>query len=1272
MLKKCVLSAICVLIFIASFLCSIAASKKSQISFSYALRTPHSATLVINEYLADPPGAAVGDLEGDANGDGVRDSADDEFVEIVNSGLAPLDVGLFTISDATQVRFTIPAGKVIPPGESAIVFGGGTPTGAFGNATANGLVFTAGSAGLSLNNGGDTIAIKDELGAIVTSLTFGSSEGSANQSITLSPDITGSFTTHSTAAGSAGALFSPGARVNGRPFTTTDPAIEAISPEGVIAGAGDVTIKVNGTNFEVGSTVLVDGSAVLTGFVSANELAAQIPPAVSEVVGTYLITIQNPGGATSNAVAFTVLGQIGINEYMADPPDGPIGDANGDGTRDSAQDEFVEIINRTGIPIDIGGFALRDADAQRFAFPPGTIVPAGEAAVVFGGGNPRGEFGNARANGLVFTAALSLNNGGDAIELRNASGVAVESITFGPVAGSANQSINRNPDLSGIGFATHSTIPGSDGRLFSPGTLVDGSSFTPGPRILSIVPDRANKDVAPFDMTVVGSGFEAASTVFIDGQPAITAFADPGQLVARVSASVTGTSGPHMVQVQNQGGNRSNSVTLTIVPPAPILRSVIPRVAFAGSGTLTMFLAGLNFAPDAAVLIDGTHIATTFISAVDLRATVPASFTALAGTHGVVVRNSDDKRSNSVAFEVVPQATVITSITPSNAVAGGSSFAMLIRGANYNHEAVVLFDGAGLETTFRTSSELLAEVPASLVARPGAHAISVQNPNEAPSNEAVFQVLPDAPLIESLTPSSVIEGSGEVTVTIAGQKFAAGALIRIIEPTRRGPALDTTFLSGASLQATIPGELTENPGSVVLAVENPDLGLSNAVALKVLISDPLIINEFLADPADTLAGDANGDGIRSTSGDEFIEILNRTGEPFDVSGYRILDADRVRHVFTAGTVVPPFEAAVVFGGGTPTGPFGNSADNHLVFKASTGGLSLNNGGDTIILQDAQGRVVQEIKFGAAEGGAGQSINRDPDGNGATFTLHSIVAADASRLFSPGSTAAGGTFTIKPIISSMTPASIRLGSGQFTLTVSGSRFLPGAVVLFGNTTLVTTFLSDTRLEAQVPPGLVAEGGAADISVKNPRGELSGIARLLIVDDPPQVLRIAPETAGTGAENPEISLSGGRFQRGAGVQVQGQVVETRFVSSTSLVAVVPSSLCVRAAELPLLVLNADGNKSNTILFTVENGPLITRLSRGKVKAGGGVFELSVGGVAFKPGVILFADGIALNTKFVNEGSLTARIPAEMTTQPRVLTLQARNTDGGRSNTAKLRVK
>lgn len=1221
-------------------------------------------TIGINEYLADPPDGPGGD----ANHDGSRDSSQDEFVEVINRTSMPVQIGGYSIRDADSLRFTFPPGAILPAGEVAVIFGGGAPAGDFGNAHANGLVFTA---SLSLNNTGDTITLKDNLGNTIESITFGAAQGNADQSITRSPDITGVLVAHATAAGSGGRIFSPGTRVDGSPFTAPTAVINSISPIGAFAGSGDAAIILTGSHFQPDSLVRVDGLFIATIFQSAMALNATIPSLFTDAPGVHSVTVENPGAAISNGVTFTVLGTIGINEYLPDPPDGPAGDANGDGGRDSSQDEFIEVINRTGEPVDVGGYSISDADNIRFTFPSGAIIPSGEVAVIFGGGAPAGEFGNALMNGLVFTAALSLNNTSDTITIKNSSGASIESVTYGATEGSANQSINRNPDEGGIAFTNHSSVAGSGGRLFSPGSRVNGSPFTVAPRITSIDPVSAKRGDPPFDLTVRGSGFDGASTVLIDGQGTTTMFISPNQIAGHVPASTLASSGPHQIQVRNEGGNRSNSVVFTIIPPPPSLETLAPRFVFVGSGAFQLFVSGLNFDSGAKVLVEGTPVATTFMNSRALRATVPASFSATIGSRQVVVRNGDGRQSNAAAFEVISPATVITSISPVSAVAGGPSFFLMVKGSNFNSKTAVFFGQTELVTRFISPSQLSGEVPASLISTIGVFTIAVQNPNESPSNEIVFQVLPDPPLVGSVDPPGVIAGGGDVTITISGVKFQPGAVVRMIEGTQPGPALDTVFISSERLQASVPEALTLLPGVVLLVVQNPDFGFSNAVSLKVLIKDPLVINEYLADPPEGAAGDANGDGTRSSSSDEFIELLNRSGEPFDISGFKLLDSDAVRHVFPPGAIIPPFESAVVFGGGSPSGAFGNAEENKLVFKASTGGLSLNNGGDTITLQDAQGHTVQQIKYGPAEGGAGQSINRDPDSDGPTFARHSIVAADPSRLFSPGSKAGGQTFTVKPIVLGLMPGSIRVGSLDFALTVSGRNFLPGAVVLFGNAPLSTVYRSDTMLEAQVSATLITEGGAADVRVKNPRGELSSSARLLITDDPPRVTRITPGTTGTGALDLEISIAGDRFQRGASVLVQGRATETRFVVSTALIAVVPATFFARAAELPVAVLNADGNRSNNVTLTVENGPLITRLSRRKIRAGGGDFDLMVGGVAFKRGIVLFVNDVAVSTTFGDEVSLTARIPAEMTSQAGVLTLQAHNPDGGRSNTVKLMV-
>jgi len=88
--------------------------------------------IVINEIHADP----ANNITGDANGDGTRDATDDEFIELVNAGAAAVDMSGYTLSDAFDVRHTIPAGTILQPGDVLVVFGGGTPTGSFDGAQA--------------------------------------------------------------------------------------------------------------------------------------------------------------------------------------------------------------------------------------------------------------------------------------------------------------------------------------------------------------------------------------------------------------------------------------------------------------------------------------------------------------------------------------------------------------------------------------------------------------------------------------------------------------------------------------------------------------------------------------------------------------------------------------------------------------------------------------------------------------------------------------------------------------------------------------------------------------------------------------------------------------------------------------------------------------------------------------------------------------------------------------------------------------------------------
>jgi hypothetical protein len=161
---------------------------------------PTGGVLVINEVLADP-GA------GDFNGDGVASTVEDEFLELINVGDGPLDLSGVTVSDGVGVRGTFPEGTVLEPGQVALVFGGGTPTGFEGIPTA---VFE-----LALNNDGDIVSVAAIDGTVLDEMTFGP-EGGLDASLVRSVEGEASeFVVHSDVSELAA---SPGARTDGTAF----------------------------------------------------------------------------------------------------------------------------------------------------------------------------------------------------------------------------------------------------------------------------------------------------------------------------------------------------------------------------------------------------------------------------------------------------------------------------------------------------------------------------------------------------------------------------------------------------------------------------------------------------------------------------------------------------------------------------------------------------------------------------------------------------------------------------------------------------------------------------------------------------------------------------------------------------------------------------------------------------------------------------------------------------------------------------------------------
>ena len=185
--------------------------------------------------------------------------------------------------------------------------------------------------------------------------------------------------------------------------------------------------------------------------------------------------------------------------------------------------------------------------------------------------------------------------------------------------------------------------------------------------------------------------------------------------------------------------------------------SISPDTAVAGASELTLTIRGTNFTgPDvcsscrhsvAVWSVNSSHtpLATTFVSSTKLTATVPANLLTSPVSASVWVEvfvgeeeaPGSNRESAAFAVTTVPLGpATISALSPESAMAGSSDVTLTITGANFeNFKSQVGWStdptdpqccNTWLDTTFVSSTELKAVVPAALLQNPGAAQVFVE------------------------------------------------------------------------------------------------------------------------------------------------------------------------------------------------------------------------------------------------------------------------------------------------------------------------------------------------------------------------------------------------------------------------------------------------------------------------------------------------------------------------------------------------------------------
>lgn len=447
----------------------------------------------------------------------------------------------------------------------------------------------------------------------------------------------------------------------------------------------------------------------------------------------------------------------------------------------------------------------------------------------------------------------------------------------------------------------------------------------PVPVISSLSPTSVLEDGPNFTLTVNGSNFVAGSMVRLDGSNQNTTFVSSTQLTAMIQDNDIRQPGSLSITVFNPtpGGGTSNAMTLTVTSsltittssplPSAVVGSPYSQTLAAAGGlspyswsiTTGSLPAGLALAPSTGVLSGSPSSSGNFNFTVEVSdSSLPAPITA----------------TKAFSLVVSAGAPVLTSLNPSAAAAGSPALTLTVNGTNFVSSSTVRWNGSNRTTTFVSSSQLTAAIPATDVASPGTATVTVANPGGSTSNALTFTVSPaaltittasplpagvvgvpysqtlsatggqppyswsvvagslptglalapstgilngtpsasgsinftvqvsdgaqptpltttkifslavtaTAPILNTLNPSSTIAGGPAFTLTVNGSNFASSSTVRW-----NGVNRTTTFVSGSQLTAAIPATDIATVGTASITVLNPGPSTSNALTFTI-------------------------------------------------------------------------------------------------------------------------------------------------------------------------------------------------------------------------------------------------------------------------------------------------------------------------------------------------------------------------------------------------------------------------------------------------------
>ena len=274
----------------------------------------------------------------------------------------------------------------------------------------------------------------------------------------------------------------------------------------------------------------------------------------------------------------------------------------------------------------------------------------------------------------------------------------------------------------------------------------------------------------------------------------------------------------------------------------PTITSLSPSIGTQGENNLDVIITGAGFAFGNTVNFTNSGItinSTTINGVTSITTNISISSTAPTGLGDVTVTNTNGT-SNALSFRVITSpfsclVPTISSISPTWAYVGSSSTTVTINGTNFSNGTTGKYNGTVRTTNFVNSGQINIILTSSDLSSVGTGNITVTNgSNYCTSNTITFSVNSNGggggliPNISSISPSSVVVGSGAITINIFGSNFTNSSYAYF-----NGGNRSTNFINSGQLVMNLNYSDTSSIGNWNIYVNSGSGNISNSVTFNV-------------------------------------------------------------------------------------------------------------------------------------------------------------------------------------------------------------------------------------------------------------------------------------------------------------------------------------------------------------------------------------------------------------------------------------------------------